>query len=43
LKKQTAQKHQDALDSLKKEIKMLESKTPEDLWLSDLELFGKSK
>jgi hypothetical protein len=43
LTKQTAQKHQDALESLKKEIKTLESKSPEDLWLSDLELFGKSK
>jgi DNA topoisomerase-2 len=43
LTKQTAQKHQETLDSLKKEIKTLESKTPEDLWLSDLELFGKSK
>jgi DNA topoisomerase-2 len=40
---QTAKKHQDALDSLRASIKELESKTPEDMWLSDLELFGKNK
>lgn len=43
LTKQTAQKHRDALETLRTNIKTLESKTPEDLWLSDLELFGKSK
>jgi DNA topoisomerase-2 len=40
---QNAQKHRDSLDSLRESIKTLESKTPEDLWLSDLELFTKNK
>jgi DNA topoisomerase-2 len=40
---QNAQKHRDSLESLRESIKTLESKTPEDLWLSDLELFAKNK
>ena len=42
LTKQTAQKHHDTLEGLKQSIKNLESKTPSDLWLSDLELFTKN-
>lgn len=40
---QTAQKHRDALETLKEKIKTLESMSPEQLWLSDLELFAKNK
>jgi hypothetical protein len=35
-----AQKHRDELDSLKKKITELEKKTPETLWLDDLESFS---
>ena len=35
-----AQKHRDELDLLKKKISELEKKTPENLWLDDLESFS---
>jgi len=43
LTKQTAEKHHDALEELRASIKTLESLSPEELWLSDLELFEKTK
>jgi DNA topoisomerase-2 len=36
-----AQKHRDELESLKTKISQLEKKTPETLWLDDLESFIK--
>jgi DNA topoisomerase-2 len=42
LTKQNAQKHQDTLEALRSSIKTLESRSPEDLWSIDLELFTKN-
>jgi hypothetical protein len=37
-----AQRHQTELEVLRKKISDLESRTPESLWLEDLETFSKN-